>query len=183
MRPPTRTWHDCAPRLTASVGIRSAGTTLEIIRAIGIAVPVRYYVDRRATPKQARFAVEYVRTGNASEAYRIAYDVGGMLPATIGKEAQDLVAHPLVSPLIIKERERVLAPVRASVEWIVTKAADIAESDEAPHSARVQALTLLSKRFPEFKEGIQIQNNTLNLSGLTAEQLQKLIDGDSDPSL
>ena len=30
----------------------------------------------KLTPKQSKFAEEYVNTGNASEAYRRAYDVG-----------------------------------------------------------------------------------------------------------
>ena len=33
-------------------------------------------MSKKLTPKQRKFAEEYVNTGNASEAYRRAYDVG-----------------------------------------------------------------------------------------------------------
>ena len=44
------------------------------------------------TPKQERFCVEYFNTGNASEAYRRAYDAGDMAPATINVKASELLA-------------------------------------------------------------------------------------------
>ena len=48
------------------------------------------------TIKQERFAQEYVVTGNASEAYRRAYDTHGG-PRTIEVKASRLLAHPKVS--------------------------------------------------------------------------------------
>jgi len=43
------------------------------------------------TPKQETFCLEYLKTGNASEAYRIAYDAKDMKPATINRRAKDLI--------------------------------------------------------------------------------------------
>lgn len=43
------------------------------------------------TPKQEAFALAYVETGNASEAYRRAYDAGGMKPASINRKAKELL--------------------------------------------------------------------------------------------
>lgn len=42
------------------------------------------------TPKQERFCQEYVRTGNKSEAYRLAYDAENMLPETIHEKSSRL---------------------------------------------------------------------------------------------
>jgi phage terminase small subunit len=42
---------------------------------------------RHLTPKQERFALEYFKTGNASEAYRIAYDCQKMKPESINRKA------------------------------------------------------------------------------------------------
>jgi len=44
------------------------------------------------TPKQERFCIEYFNTGNASEAYRRAYDAGDMAPATINVKASELLS-------------------------------------------------------------------------------------------
>ena len=57
------------------------------------------------TIKQERFAQEYVATGNASEAYRRAYDTQGN-PETVAREAHRLVWHPKVAPRIQKLRAR-----------------------------------------------------------------------------
>jgi len=45
------------------------------------------------TPKQETFCLEYLKTGNASEAYRIAYDAKDMKPATINRRAKDLIEY------------------------------------------------------------------------------------------
>jgi phage terminase small subunit len=130
--------------------------------------------ERPLTPKMERFAIEYVATGNASEAYRRAYDAENMLPTTIHVQASLLLDNDKVAKRVNEEKALVLAPVRASAAWIVEQAASIALDSDAPHSARVQALTLLSKRFPDFRDGITIDNRTVNLSGLSQEQLEAI---------
>lgn len=49
------------------------------------------------TPKQEAFALAYVETGNASEAYRRAYDAGKMKPGVVAVKASELLAHGKVS--------------------------------------------------------------------------------------
>ena len=48
-------------------------------------------VQTKLTPKQTRFAEAYVETGNASAAYRVAYDADRMRPSTINRNAFDLL--------------------------------------------------------------------------------------------
>ncbi|WP_368648556.1 terminase small subunit [Castellaniella ginsengisoli] len=43
------------------------------------------------TPKQEAFALAYVETGNASEAYRRAYDAGKMTAASVNRKAKELL--------------------------------------------------------------------------------------------
>lgn len=43
------------------------------------------------TPKQERFCLAYLETGNASEAYRRAYDAENMKPSTIHSRAYELL--------------------------------------------------------------------------------------------
>ena len=55
------------------------------------------------TPKQEAFTLKYVECGNASEAYRHAYDVGeDTKPETIWKEAHTLLADPKVARRVLE---------------------------------------------------------------------------------
>jgi len=51
----------------------------------------------KLTPKQERFWIEYLATGNASEAYRRAYNTAGMDDRTIQKRAGELLAHGVIA--------------------------------------------------------------------------------------
>ena len=53
--------------------------------------------NRRLTPKQEAFAAEYVAIGNASEAYRRAYDATNMQTATVHARASALLNHGRVA--------------------------------------------------------------------------------------
>ena len=48
------------------------------------------------TQKQENFCLKYVECGNASEAYRFAYDAGKMKPETIWKRANELLGNGAV---------------------------------------------------------------------------------------
>ena len=56
---------------------------------------------KKLTPKQNKFAEEYVNTGNASEAYRRAYDVGADTKLeTIASKASHLLAEYNISTMV-----------------------------------------------------------------------------------
>lgn len=57
------------------------------------------------TEKQSRFVAEYLKTGNASEAYRLAYDAGGMKPETVHKRASELLANGEVAGRVAAHRQ------------------------------------------------------------------------------
>lgn len=50
----------------------------------------------RLTPKQERFCEIYVEKGNASAAYRKAYNATGMKPATVNRAAFELLENPKI---------------------------------------------------------------------------------------
>ena len=82
------------------------------------------------TPKQEAFCQKYIETGNASEAYRQAYDAGRMKPSTVNVKACELLGSGKVA-------ERV-AELRGKVEAVhgVTVASLIAELEEARQVAK-----------------------------------------------
>lgn len=54
------------------------------------------------TPKQEQFARLYVETGNASEAYRQAYNADNMKPETVTNEAYKLLQDHDISAMVDK---------------------------------------------------------------------------------
>lgn len=60
------------------------------------------------TPKQEQFALKYLETGNASEAYRRSYAATGMKPPTVHRAAFSLLENPKVAARLeeLKERAR-----------------------------------------------------------------------------
>jgi len=63
----------------------------------------------KLTPKQERFAAAYVDTGNASEAYRRAYNTANMKPATIQRRAREALKNGLITARIEELRKELAA--------------------------------------------------------------------------
>ena len=61
-------------------------------------------MDRKLTKKQLDFCHAYVETGNASEAYRRAYDASGMEQKTIIKRASELLGRGDIKGVVAKLR-------------------------------------------------------------------------------
>jgi len=75
-------------------------------------------MSAKLTPKQEAFALAYVETGNASEAYRRSYDVGETTtPQVVWNEASLLLANREVAVRIMElqsaARERTLVTVES----------------------------------------------------------------------
>lgn len=87
------------------------------------------------TPKQEAFARAYVETGNASEAYRRAYDVGeDTEPQTVWNEAYKLLKNPDVSLRVVELQEE------ARERCIVTVESLTKELDQDRQLARKEAM-------------------------------------------
>ena len=81
------------------------------------------------TYKQESFVVAYVETGNATEAYRRAYDTGRMRPATINRNAHALVRHSKVAARIQELRGEVFDSARVQAKDVVRRLCAIAFAD------------------------------------------------------
>ncbi len=57
-------------------------------------------MKRKLTPKQIKFCNVYVETGNASEAYRSAYNCKNMRPNTINRKAKELLDNGKITARI-----------------------------------------------------------------------------------
>lgn len=74
---------------------------------------------RKLTPKQAQFVCEYLKAGNASAAYRAAYDAKNMSNKSVGDEAYHLLQHPEIAPIVQNAKEEAIKKAEVTQEWII----------------------------------------------------------------
>ena len=99
------------------------------------------------TPKQEKFAQAYVETGNASEAYRRAYNAGNMATATINRKATELMQHGTITARIDELRsghaERHNVTIDSLTEMLKEDRELARKNDEA--SAAITAVMSIAK--------------------------------------
>lgn len=90
------------------------------------------------TPKQENFCLAYLETGNASEAYRRAYDAAEMSDGVVWKEASKLLDNPKVAVRLTELREPIMQRHAITVDDLLAEleeARQLAISTEAPAPA------------------------------------------------
>lgn len=90
------------------------------------------------TPKQENFCLAYLETGNASEAYRRAYDAGGMSAATVNKRASELLDNGEIAGRLEELREPIMQRHAITVDDLLREleeARQLALETEAPAPA------------------------------------------------
>jgi phage terminase small subunit len=100
------------------------------------------------TVKQERFARIKVETGNASEAYRRAFNVGpDTKPETVTVSAAQLLANPNVALRVAQIEAEALAATQLTVSRLVDEAFQVLERAKASDDQRaaVAAIALLEK--------------------------------------
>ena len=84
---------------------------------------------RKLTPKQENFAQKYVECGNATEAYRYAYNCANHKPETVNRSAITSVQNPMISARIKELRGTTSEELLVSDESVLREYARIAGSD------------------------------------------------------
>lgn len=99
------------------------------------------------TPKQEAFVLAYLETGNASEAYRRAYDCEGSSEAAINVNASKLLKHAKVALRLQVLQERAAAKVTLTRSWVLEQLMDNVTKAKtaADFNASNKALELLGK--------------------------------------
>ncbi len=75
----------------------------------------------KLTPKQLNFVCEYLKTGNASAAYRSSYSADKMSNAAVGEEAYRLLQNPEISLIVENAKQKAVEKAELSQEWVVQK--------------------------------------------------------------
>jgi phage terminase small subunit len=73
------------------------------------------------TPKQERFCLKYIETGNAAEAYRLSYDAENMKPVTIRRKAAELLENGKITARVRALQERALERHDVTVDTITAE--------------------------------------------------------------
>ncbi len=115
----------------------------------------------RLTQKQENFCLAYLETGNASEAYRRAYNTVGASEKTIWEKASRL----------LKEGK-----VRARLEELRTPATESAQITLSQHLSKLEELRELAKEEGKYGPAIQAEIARGKAAGLYVERSQ--IDGE-----
>ncbi|WP_386693109.1 hypothetical protein O1Q79_00840 [Lonepinella sp. MS14434] len=89
------------------------------------------------TPKQETFCLSYIETGNASEAYRRAYNVEQMKPESVHRKAKELLDNGKIATRIKQLQSDNVARHNITVDSLLDElehARKIAESNNNPNA-------------------------------------------------
>ena len=118
----------------------------------------------KLTPKQENFCLAYLETGNASEAYRRAYDVSNMKPESVNRLAKAQLENVKIASRI----EELRAPIRE-------KAMLTLES----HLARLEELSRRAEEAEQFGPAITAETNRGKAAGLYTDKVDVTSNGGS----
>ncbi len=121
------------------------------------------------TVKQNNFCQQYLLTGNASEAYRMAYNAANMKTETIHRKATELMAHGLVSARIRQLQGQAQANFEITLDGQVSRYMQLLEAagteiEEPRH--RIDSMTRILARLDKFC-GLETNTDNHGTSGLT----------------
>lgn len=86
-------------------------------------------VKKSLTEKQRKFAIEFMKDGNASRAYRASYDASKMVDTSVYGAAQELLKHPLVSVEISRLQSNADKKNKFELDRILNEFGEIAFSN------------------------------------------------------
>ena len=115
----------------------------------------------RLTQKQENFCFAYIETGNASEAYRKAYNADGMKPETVNRKAKELLDN---------------GKITARLEELRKPVAESAQITLAQHLSTLEELRELAKQYGMYGPAIQAEIARGKAAGLYVERSH--IDGE-----
>lgn len=110
------------------------------------------------TIKQEKFVLEYLKDGNASRAYREAYDSENMKSETINRKSKELTDHPKISAKIAEFRNMNIEQTIISIEKRKELLTKFAFEEDASNA--MKAVEILNKM-----DGVYITKNETTVTG------------------
>ena len=143
--------------------------------------------ELKLTIKQEAFARAYVETGNASEAYRRAYNAENMSRESIAVRACQLLAHCKVSVMVQQLKDQAAERHAVTVDSLVNELEEAriaALTAESPQSAAAVSATMgkaklmgLDKQILDLKssDGSMTPRAALDVSKLSASAMAEIL--------
>ena len=113
------------------------------------------------TLKQSSFCNKYIQTGNASEAYRQAYNAKTMKAETIHRKAAELIENGKVTARIDELQSRIREDHKITIDTQVAKYRELfdqAESEIADSSQKVNAKIRILARLDKIS-GLEVRKD------------------------
>ena len=115
----------------------------------------------KLTPKQEKFCLEYLKTGNASEAYRLAYDIKKMKPETVNRTAKALLDNRKIATRIDELKQPAIDDAQITFESHLKKLAELRDAAAAAE---------------EFSAAITAETNRGKAAGLYTTKVEANVD-------
>jgi len=95
----------------------------------------------KLTEKQEKFCAAYIETGNASEAYRRAYNATKMRPETISRNAKALMDNSKIATRLAELRKPVIEAAQITLESHLKRLDDLSKAaeEQGQYSAAINA--------------------------------------------
>lgn len=111
----------------------------------------------KLTIKQEAFCLTYIELGNASAAYRSAYNASRMKPTTINRKAKELLDNGKVAARL----EQLRAPVRERAQITLES-----------HLERLNHLSLIAEKAEQYSAAIKAEESRGKVAGLYVEKIE-----------
>lgn len=130
------------------------------------------------TQKQEAFCLAYIETGNASEAYRKAYDAEGMKGATINRNAKALLENNKIATRLSTLRERAVERTMVTVDMLTANLLRIAGKGEQLAEASGLSVARASMMDVAKLHGLLIDKQQAEHSGTVVTEIRRtVVDG------
>ena len=113
--------------------------------------------EQKLTIKQETFCYEYVKDGNATRAYRVAYNAENMLEATINTRACKLVKEYKISTRLDGLRKEIQSNAIADIQEIKEFFTETLRSVSEDVKDRTKAAELLGKTMGAFIDRTEVK--------------------------
>lgn len=132
----------------------------------------------KLTPKQQRFCEEYIKTGNASEAYRIAYPTSvNWKPDTVKVNASKLLSDTNISLTVKAMQKEATKKFNITKDFIVNELLWVIENakyqEKIDFNAINKASDTLNKMFGHNAPDKVEHSGSLDINGLTERLIGK----------
>ena len=132
------------------------------------------------TEKQEAFCMAVFSGVSFSEAYRQSYDAERMKPATVHRQAHELVLNPKVAARMDQlhrdrdQQQRMQALSRS--DFVLKRLTDEAMNDDNSDGSRIRALELLGKSVALFTDKVETEDKTERDAATIRSELKAKLD-------